>query len=705
MCGLSVILNPEGVEGTDLFNMNDIIKHRGPDDEGFYLESDDGESLVMGGEDTPIETYKGKLPYSPTSKHNYHHKFNVTQVGLGHRRLSIIDLSPKGHQPLSDTTGRYWIVYNGEIYNYAELRAELKTLGHQFFTETDTEVIINSYIQWGIDCQHKFNGMWSFALYDKLEKTIFLSRDRFGIKPLYYWISPLQTFHAASEIKQFTTCKGWVAFANTDRVHDYIYHCLTDHTDETMFSGVYQIAPGHYFFGNIKEACQAHGSRVSITKWYDHQVQNFTGSFEEACKTFSDTFKSAIELHLRSDVTNGSALSGGLDSSAIVCYSNQLLKNQGSQELQKTFSSCSTDERYDERKWMEEVVKTTKLESHFIYPEGKDVFKLSEKILWHLDEPYQSQSVFLGYHVFQEAKKNGVKVMLNGQGADEYLFAYGEYRKLRWRRGLLKLNFKEVLNEAQQLGYPKGSFFFMQLFSNLIPTWLRVYMVKLSSRNKRMSTIVNNQVLPPPKKHLYEIDNYHKRNVQEVSKHQMAVEPLPKYLRFEDRISMAHSIEARVPFLDYRLVEFTRSLPIEYLDGPNEPKKIIANALSQILPEAIRKRKDKKGFITPEQKWFMEDFKQEFLNLLKENVHFAKGIIRPKEAIDFYSDMQTGKIKFSYQYWHLVQICIWMKIFNVKIKNSKVFDTNLEVSTLQTSLKAFSDLIFSFFPKSKSFGI
>jgi asparagine synthase (glutamine-hydrolysing) len=272
--------------------------------------------------------------------------------------------------------------------------------------------------------------MWAFAIYDRQEKTIFLSRDRFGIKPLYYWFSPEGDFYFASEIKQFTVLPGWKAILNKERALDYLYFALTDHTEETLFAGVYLVPPSNFIFENI-EKLKSNRSKFKTEQWYTIKTEDSKLSFEEARKQFLDKFKDSINLHLRADVSIGSALSGGLDSSSIVSYINVLLKQENKPELQKTFSSCSEDLRFDERIWMEEVVKETLVDGHYVYPKGEDVFKLTDKLIWFMDEPYQSQSAFLGYHVFEEAKKNNVIVLLNGQGADEYLSGYGKFRYIR----------------------------------------------------------------------------------------------------------------------------------------------------------------------------------------------------------------------------------------------------------------------------------
>lgn len=665
MCGISGIINPSGFIVSELFKMTNIIKHRGPDDEGYVVFKNIGEPPVcLGGSSTPREAYLSAFSYKPTSSIESF-ELQKVQVAFGHRRLSILDLSPAGHQPMSYANGKYWIVLNGEIFNYIEVRQNLLKLGYQFISNSDTEVILAAYEEWGIDCQHHFNGMWAFVIFDCEKNEIFMSRDRFGIKPLYYYFAPNDSFLFGSEIKQFTVYSGWEAILNHQRAYDYLLYALTDHTDETMFQGVYHLPAGCYYKTCVSDLKPNNKKKINYLKWYSPSNDKYKGTFEEAKEKFGELFKSAVNLHLRSDVRVGSALSGGLDSSAIVSYVNILLKNQGKADLQKTFSSCSTDLRFDEKKWIDEVVKYTKVDASYVYPNGVDVFNLSERILWHQDEPYQSQSVFLGYKVFEMAKDKQVFVLLNGQGADEYLSGYGALRSLRLIKLLKEIKLKQLLSEYETNSPFQSSIKLIKLvISATVPRLIkrilrdRLYYYKLKNNFDFDILKVNGSNKNP----LPFINT-----AFEISQHKLLHDPLPRYLRWEDRNSMAHSIEARVPFLDYRLVEFTTQLPIEYLDKKNESKRILINALKGIIPEVIRNRKDKKGFITPEQRWFTEDYKKDFLELFEKNVDYSQGIINKTNTLKYLKKMQNGVVPFNYNYWRLISFCIWMKVFKVKI--------------------------------------
>lgn len=651
MCGISGVIACCSVNNQGLRKMNEIIHHRGPDDEGYVLFSE-VDFEVLGGAETATESWQSLESYSPKS-HISTSTFNA-RVGLGHRRLSIIDLSPKGHQPMCSQDERYWITFNGEVYNYLEIREELISLGYTFYTDTDTEVILTAYQEWGIECQHRFNGMWAFAIYDRENESIFLSRDRFGIKPFYYWFNQNGDFFFASEIKQFTMLPEWKAVLNINRGLDYLIDGLTDHTSETLFKGVNILPPAHYIF-DITSNIVAYKSDLSVKKWYDISNLKSNFSFDIAKDKFLEIFKDSIMLNLRSDVALGTALSGGLDSSSIVCCANSYLIQNDISRKHKTFSSCSEVPMFDERVWMDEVVEANKVDAHFIYPKGEDIFNITDRLIWLMDEPYTSQSAFLGFHVFEEAKKSQIKVLINGQGADEYLSGYGAFRDLRIRRDLENVNLKSIFREFKK---PKS----------ILKILFKFWIPNLTFRNKNRKRIF--KIIQPGFIYQKSPSSLKLDSFNAVSRAQLFTNPLQKFLRWEDRNSMANSVEARVPFLDYRLIEFVHSLPLDYLDAPGKSKRLLVEAMIGILPEKIRTRKDKKGFITPEQKWFMNDHYIDFVKMLEESCKFSKGLINETEAKMYLEKMKNGKIPFDYSYWRIILFCVWMKKFDVQLSEA-----------------------------------
>ena len=337
-------------------------------------------------------------------------------VIMAHRRLSIIDLSEDGHQPMSSQDGRYWITYNGEIYNYLELRQELESLGYKFQTHTDTEVLLKSFIHWGPDCLNKFNGMFAFVIWDEKEKKAFVARDRFGIKPLYYYRQG-NKIAFASEIKQFTYLPGFESKLN----HKIAYHVFTSkliHDGyETLFQGVYQLLGGE-FLSLEKNNVRSFASQ----KWYDIAKVNVNKkTSEEASKSFKKLFFDSVNLRLRSDVSVGSCLSGGIDSSSIVSMLGEL---SDSKNGIKTFSACYKNDPLDESHYIDIVTKHTGIKNTKVYPDPKNFMNLWEKMVYHHDAPIGGATVFAQNQVFQCANQHKIKVMLDGQGADEVFAGY-----------------------------------------------------------------------------------------------------------------------------------------------------------------------------------------------------------------------------------------------------------------------------------------
>lgn len=663
MCGVSGVISKDFIRPDIISGMNKIIRHRGPDDEGFVL-FDKENFIVAGGDDTATESWSANLKYCPVE--NIRSVTGQYQVAFGHRRLSILDLSPAGHQPMCSSDERYWITYNGEIYNFPELRHQLTELGFSFTTHSDTEVILAAYSAWGKDCLNKLNGMWAFAIYDKLEKTLFLSRDRFGIKPLYYWFSPEGNFYFASEIKQFTVLPDWEAKGNKSRILDYLFYSSTDHTDETLFDQVFQIKPGHYAQFKMDNDNYFKDKKVEQVKWNINLAEPFKGSIDEAAVKFADLFEEAVKSHLRADVPVGSALSGGFDSSAVVCSIDKVLNESGLQTLQKTFSSVSTYVKYSEKPWMEAVINHTNVDPYFIYPTAKDAINQIEKITWHMDEPFQSLSPFLSYNIFAKAREEGVIVLLNGQGADEYLSGYGEFDNLLLKKKLFQLKFKSVTDYLRK----KRGLSLLNCFKTISFLFLPYqYLQKIGVVNNiktPLKKLLNNKLSIQNYRHPYLVNNYKRSSLSEISNYQMLNDPLQRYLHWEDRNSMASSTEARVPFLDHKLVEFTRSLPLDYLTNLEQPKLILVRALWNLLPIKIRERKDKMGYISPEELWFKNDFKEEFIDLFDSYSEAAISIIDIPKTRAHLIKIQQGEIPFSYDYWRLIHLCIWLKVFNIK---------------------------------------
>ncbi|MBK8549838.1 MAG: asparagine synthase (glutamine-hydrolyzing) [Ignavibacteria bacterium] len=431
MCGIFGVLNFDevSVNYSSLQDAVNIIKHRGPDDEGYAVFN------------TYKKTYEEKYGDTSAIKKGTHilsQSSGVFNLALGFRRLSILDLSVNGHQPFFNNEKNICIIFNGEVYNYIEIREELISKGYSFHTGTDTEVIMNSYIEWGEDCLSRFNGMWGMALYDMRKNVLFCTRDRFGVKPFYYYKDD-KRFVFASELKAiieyFKSDSSFKKEANEEIVYDYLIHSFADHTENTFIKNIKHLPPSHFL--------KIHNREFSLKKYFSIEINKEMGKydakkFERLSNEFSELMFDSVKLRLRSDVAIGTCLSGGLDSSTIVSIINKFLtgdRNVNRQQIgdkQKTFSAVYDDASIDERNFIEEIVRATNCDSHYVFPDKKDLDKSIfakdvDDFIYQLDEPIVSTSPFALYNVMRLAGQNKVTVLLDGQGGDETLGGYEIY--------------------------------------------------------------------------------------------------------------------------------------------------------------------------------------------------------------------------------------------------------------------------------------
>lgn len=623
MCGIALIvgkgISPKLLEKM-VQAMNDGAAHRGPDDEG-------------------IASFPGRNEQEPS-------------VAMGHRRLSIIDLTAAGHQPMSCSDGRYWITYNGEIYNYLELRKELTALGIKFHTSTDTEVLLSAYKVWGRDSLARFNGMFAFAIYDSVKRELFIARDRFGVKPLYYWRAKEGYTAFASEIGQIAALPHFSPQLNRERGYDFLNWSLTDHTEETLFLGVKQLQGGHYLHFNVDETAYPR-------PWYRLNKEKPPLSYGDAIERFHDLFVDAVKLRLRSDVEVGSCLSGGIDSSSIVAVVDRLLERK----LQ-SFSSCSREKEFDERVYIEALVKGKDVEANYLYPDYKELFHDLDALTRHQGEPFASTSIYAQWQIFKSVKKRNVPVMLDGQGADEQLAGYHSFYGYHLLEKLKKRQFLPLAKEiaAIKRGHPHLSPILM-LGSRLLPRHLHAPINKILGRATPSPHWLDTKLFDIPLKHPHADSTI--RDVAEWSENLLLKSNLPMLLRYEDRNSMAHSIESRTPFLDYRLVEFSLSLPSEYKLEGLWTKKILRESMSPYLPPSIAKRVDKMAFVTPEERW-MSQAKEPFEKLLKEAIELSNGLLKRSLLEEFHAIVEKRK-PFSFLPWRAISFGRWLKIFDVSV--------------------------------------
>lgn len=675
MCGIGVLFNPRGLPPALMKAFTDLVRHRGPDGEGaVHFHGAGMDALPIGGADTPPAAFEVGLPWRPLRAAPP----AQATLAMGHRRLSILDLSVAGHQPMSEAGGRYWITFNGEIYNYVELREQLQSLGRRFVSHSDTEVILAAFEQWGSSCLDKLNGMFAFVIFDRARRQLFAARDRFGIKPLYYHVTSTGTLAFASEIKQFSVLPGWRSRLEPRHAYDFLAWGAHDHDDGTLFEGVFQLRGGESLSLTLEQAADlsaSAGKRLPTMRWYQLQPNPQaakTASLAAAAHDYRQRFEQSLRLHLRSDVPVGSCLSGGLDSSSIVCVSNRLL-GEGNQPAsdQHTFSAVSEHRQYDERPYIEEVGKVTGTKAHFVFPDPEQLFAGLDQLTWHQDEPFGSTSIFAQSCVFQLAHANGVKVMLDGQGADEQLAGYHTYFGAMLARlvahGQLLAWWRE--GRALQQHHGRGLFWSMQQTANfMLPESLRQPLRNRAGRTHQAPSWLDLDKLGvrPHDPHLAS-GAAKARSIEDLSVGQLMASSVPALLRYEDRNSMAHSVESRVPFLEHELVEFTLGLPARMKIGDGTTKRVLREAMRGVLPEAVRTRMDKMGFVTAEEVWLRRNCSNQFRLATARAVEASRGIVTPAMTT-VVEDMISGARPFSHAAWRCISFGNWIDVFDVSVE-------------------------------------
>ncbi len=569
MCGIAGIINTNASDITygRLKNMTDIIRHRGPDGEGHWI-SENG------------------------------------HVGFGHRRLSILDLSELGSQPMH-YLDRYTTVFNGEIYNYLEIKAELIKGGFIFHTTCDTEVLMAAYHKYGEKCLDYFDGMFSFVIYDKITNSIFAARDRFGEKPFFYSYEEGRSFIFGSEMKVL-----WAAGVEKSINPKMLYKYLTDGSienpedpSETFYNHCIRLAPSHYIKMDVAKV------KIEIKRYFhiDYTYQDNQITEQKAKENFKELFYTSVSRRLRSDVPVGSSLSGGIDSSLIVCVIDDLIKDTG--QKQKTFSAVFPGFAKDERSFMQKVIDQTNVEPHFVTPTDTGMIENLDKLCFFQEEPFGSASIYVQYCVMQLAKDNGVTVMLDGQGADEILGGYFPYfdayhKELKNSRSLnyeIEIKqFKELMTFNHTLHKSNsGLAGTLHSFSPALLATVRKAYHFINNQNPNQLLTddfkANGVQLPTNKKAF--------SSLNESLYYSTFKKGLHELLRYADRNSMAHSREIRLPFLSAELVSYIFSLPPQYKIRNAWTKWLMRESFSGLLPEAISWRKDKIGYEPPQKMW------------------------------------------------------------------------------------------------------
>ncbi len=589
MCGILAVFNKEGVSKEKLKLTLTALKqidYRGPDGEGCILiNTKTGVFKTLRTEETPTGI-NCDLTFE-----NY--EDNQADLFLGHRRLSILDLSINGHQPMMDKASGNWITFNGEIYNYIEIRNELISLGYSFLTQTDTEVLLKAYLHWGKDCLQKFNGMWAFVIWDNIKKQLFISNDRFGVKPIYHYQDQKGELIICSEVKQVTSLVKRRFEVNRKILEDFLLYRYQNYDENTFLENVFRFRPSHYISLSVIEEIPLIHQNLASYYSLPNEV-NRRGSIKDIKEEFRHLLKDAVRLRMRADVPYAFALSGGLDSSAILYFANEIIKEKSQPNRLETFSIISPGHPGDESAFMKMVESDIGLKANYIQP--IDSFQISafERHIYHQDQPVHHITYFAEYALAQAVSQKGFKILMIGQGADEIFAGYHEHFYQYAKFLLPRFKLVKLINEINRFCSLKN-----------IPK-KRVYQYLYSDIKQYIKYRVSDK-----KAFMEHQQKWLKATtLSDILKLDLLENKIPNYLHADDRDGMAFGIESRHPFLDYRVVNFGFSLPDNFKINKGWQKSLIRDSMHE-MPDAIRYRKDKKGFTTPQDAW-LNTYKEEF---------------------------------------------------------------------------------------------
>lgn len=598
MCGIGGIINKnnKSVEELLIHQMTDIIAHRGPDSSGSYL-------------------YKN--------------------IAFGHRRLSILDLSSSGHQPMKYLDDLV-ITYNGEIYNFIEIREELIQKGYIFDSNSDTEVILKAYHCWGKTCVNYFNGMWSFSILDIKQKIVFCSRDRFGVKPFYY-IENNDLFSFGSEISQLLPFLP-NRILNKKVALDYLISGIEECSNETFFKDIYLLKGGHNLVFDLQT------NSYEIERYYNLKLSDQKNT---SVDDYIQELKRSITLRLRSDVKVGTCLSGGIDSSTISSFASKIYQN--SNEKFMAIHAKSSEYKTDESEFAKIVSKIANINLNFVEPSYSDFKSNILSIIKIQQEPFGSLSIIMQYFVFKKAKELGCIVMLDGQGGDETLLGYERYYPaiVKSKKGIAKL--KALLQSSKNSRLSLlDTIKYQYYFSN--------YKLRLK-RLKFKNSFYKSEILNEYESEELRIISESYNDISLLQKNEIESSQLPHLLKYEDRNSMANSIESRLPFLDYKLVELSLNTNNSLKIKDGWTKFILRKAAETILPKEIVWRKAKLGFNAPEKTWTKE-FENEMIKEIEQS-EILNNFIDFKKLYFKNLDLRTK--------WRLYNFSVWEKEFKVKL--------------------------------------
>ena len=613
MCGICGIINLRGEKQTELQvnqvkSMIDVMEHRGPDDNGFFTKD---------------------------------------QLTFGFVRLSIIDLTKAGHQPFKSNCERFTMVFNGEIYNYIELKNELENLGHVFTTNTDTEVLLNSFKEWGDGCFKRFNGMWAVAIYDDHKKEVTFSRDRYGIKPFYFSVEN-NSLYFSSEIKPILYSLDNKAIANETIIYDYLVHNRTDHTSETFFKGINKLPKGEIATIDLKSKKQP-----VFSKWYDLKAQVENAIPFESSQDFKEQLIDSLKLRMRSDVPVGVCLSGGIDSSSITAL---LAKDLKVPHLH-TFSAVYLNDKIDESEFIDEF-NWENITLNKVTPNSKSFLNDLTQFVKGMEEPIPSLGPYAQYKVMELAKSK-VKVTLDGQGADEYLGGYHYFFGFYFKELLLKFKLLKLSKEVYSYYKVHRSLYGLKTLAFLL--------LPQKSRSKlrfKKAKYISTDFYKSQRSNSIVSKSFYSANTLKQASLNHFEHKLEHLLKWEDHNSMQFSIESRVPFLDPNLVERGLATDSSLIIKNGTTKYILKESMKGTIPKKIYDRQDKSGFAAPQDQWFREQIWIDKINEIIQSESFRSRIYFNLEAVNtVFQDHLEGKENASKEIWKWINLELWFREF------------------------------------------
>ena len=660
MCGITGIaaLNGRPVDLRVLQRMNDVQAHRGPDGQGFIVSWPESNGFC-----SAFLQHTSQERSTPAAR-----------VALGHRRLAILDLSDRGLQPMSAGASGAWIVFNGEIYNHQELRSELESRGRYFNTRTDTEVLLQSYLEWGEECLQRLDGMFAFAIWDGARGRLFCARDRLGIKPFYY-ATPKDHFIFASEIKGLLPFPGLQAAADEEAVLGFLVHGNCDYRERTIFRDVTALPAAHALTldvttGKLEQWCYWKPAPQSVGAGMSDSAQ---------VEALRDMLVQTTRSHLISDVRVGSCLSGGLDSSAVVGLIGKIWREQPEAasavgERFNTFTSCYEYPELDERQYALQVANAIGATPHLVFPSASDFWDVFGKMAWHQDMPFSGMSFYAQWRVMRAARETGVKVLLDGQGGDEVFGGYAKFR-YAYLASLLRTGRLGTMARETWASVLQRDLYLLDLRRGYryLPNRLRG-LLGVDSLLQRIlradwDSAVGDESTPATRWWRHATSGARPdgwTTMQAVQVEDILVDTLPLILRMEDRSSMAFSIEARVPLLDHKLVEYGLSLPDHLKIQGGFSKFAVREATRGLMPETVRLRRTKLGFAGADSRWLDGELRPKVTELIEGNLRCER-FIDPTALRQWYrSPAASAANPEAYgSLFRVLSLEMWMRAFDV----------------------------------------